>query len=72
VFPISQDRASLALPPGALQPTNRVAFSLPDARSPASLGKGNDQRILALALHRVCLERTAESGPAGRTSPGEA
>ncbi len=34
--------------------------------------KGNDQRILALALHRVCLERTADSGPAGRTSPGEA
>ncbi len=68
----SVHRRTFVLPSGAVHRTNRLVFFLPDARSPASLGKGNDQRILALALHRVCFERTADSGPAGRTSPGEA
>lgn len=55
----SVHRRTFALPSGVLRRTNRLVFFLPDARSPASLGKGNDQRILALALHRVCLERFA-------------
>jgi len=68
----SVHRRTFDLSPGTLRSTNRLVFSLPDARSPASLGKGGDRRILALAVHRVCLVRAADGRAAGRSDPGAA
>lgn len=38
------------LPPGVLQGRNLLVFRLPDARSPLSLGSGDDGRTLGIAL----------------------
>jgi len=67
----SVHRRSFDLPPGAPRATNRLVFSLPDARSPASLGKGGDRRILALALYRLCLEPVDDGGSRVRSRPGK-
>jgi len=40
----------LDLPPGALGETNTLTFTLPDARSPASLGNSLDKRILGMGI----------------------
>lgn len=43
----------LALPAGAVQRDNVLRLSLPDARSPASVGAGGDRRLLGLRVGAI-------------------
>lgn len=70
-FPTMGIGFDLTIPPEALESTRkiRIAFDLPDAISPNSLGGSNDVRALALGLRTLTVTALSETPPATEVVP---